>query len=257
MSVHDQLEPAILSEAESLSDSDWLDIASGRESEDTDSIRDESDADPEQPSRSRRSSVSAPDAPDVDRWEGFIDDAPDVERADSPQPACASPPPMPTPAREPTSPLARNVLATEEDLVEDERVRHALDQSMISTLSSSRSSTYSHVGSELRLSFPDPITSSRDDLHQSFEAMAPPSEVADTAPPSDIDDTEGVATDATAFSLPSTPSTDQGSFSAPEVQQVRDEKPNMPAPLVDEEKDVAPITKPVRDHITPVHVATM
>jgi hypothetical protein len=259
-----------LSEVDSLSDTDWLEVASSRESEDNDSILDESDAEPDDQRRSRASSVGAPNAPDVDRWEGLIDDVPAV--CDSPLETRPSSPPSPAPARAPTSPLARNVLATEEDLVEDERVRHALDQSMMSTLGSSRSS---HVGSELRLSFPDPITSSRDDLNRSFEAVDLPSDSGDTIL---FSDGEQTGADNTMSSMPSTASSDVGSISTPDIPEVQDmgdapirketgslpdvttedEAKNLntpPSPVVADDKKLP--VKPVKDHLPRLHVTTM
>ena len=68
-----------LSEADSLSDSDWLDISSSKESDDNDSVsskasdHDEVDYGP----RSRRSSTSLGSSRDgdVEAWEGFAEDA--------------------------------------------------------------------------------------------------------------------------------------------------------------------------------------
>jgi hypothetical protein len=166
-----------LSEADS--DSDWLEVASNRGTDtDLDGALSESDADPDGTLLSRCSSF---DARAVDRWEGFIDSP--ISRSESPafvlQRALS-----PEPAPHAISPLARNVLATEEDLVEDERVRTALDQSMVSTLSGSRSST-AHSRSELRLSFPDPLTSSRDDAAHPLRAELSLSSTAFT--PTDLE----------------------------------------------------------------------
>jgi hypothetical protein len=143
------------------SDSDWvLDMATNRGADTDPEAALDSDADPDGPLLSRRSSF---DARTVDRWEGLIE--PLISRPESPAfvvPPVPSSELTPHESRLAVSPLARNVLATEEDLVEDEQVRNALDQSLISTLSASRSST-THSRSELRLSFPDPLTSSRED----------------------------------------------------------------------------------------------
>jgi hypothetical protein len=130
---------AKMHESDALSDlDDWTDVdaASSRGAEDTDAA--DSDVDADLGLRSRASSFGG------ERWEGLIDAT--VSRAESPMLV--------------RSPLAMNALATEEDLVEDERVQTALAQSMVSTLTASRSSR----SSELRLSFPDPISSSREQL---------------------------------------------------------------------------------------------
>ncbi|KAG8213017.1 hypothetical protein J3R82DRAFT_11408 [Butyriboletus roseoflavus] len=69
-----------LSELDSHSDSDWLDIAStDRDSDDNDSIYSSRETDHEDRfrSRSRRSSLSYGSSRDgdVDAWEGLIDDS--------------------------------------------------------------------------------------------------------------------------------------------------------------------------------------
>ena len=199
-----------LSEFENLSDSDWLDIASSRASEDDDSIAGFEDSDREDVDgrpASRHSFTSYSSSRDeVVAWEGIIDDASDLET------------PLPlagydeltsfsdVEAARPSSPVA------DED-PEDERVKAALDQSMMSTLSSSRSNSLatSLVNSTraLRLSFPDPTTSRLDSLNHSFEELSH----SETVPP---------AEDAQAHSAEpvSEPTADPGSKPTPVVPEV-------------------------------------
>ncbi|KAL4063544.1 hypothetical protein V8B97DRAFT_1991191 [Scleroderma yunnanense] len=159
------LEPTdhpVSSEPESLSDSDWLDISGTDRESDNDSIFSSSrGTDHERPSRSRQSSMSYGSSRDgdVDVWEGMIEDSADE---DAPTDA---PPVLPAPQVDSHTTLQPH----EETSLEELRVKEGLDQSMVSTLSSSRSSSLyaSTVHSslhDLRLSFPDPITSSREDL---------------------------------------------------------------------------------------------
>ncbi|KAG2128131.1 hypothetical protein BD769DRAFT_1458254 [Suillus cothurnatus] len=150
--THEATDNSTLSEVESLSDSEWLDIASGRES-DSDSIYSSRGTDQGRTSRSRsgRSSFSYGSSRDgdVDAWEGLIEDSADEG-------------PVPDTVRLSGSPLASNqghfTTPTEEDVgdvTEEQRVKEGLDQSMISTLSSSRSSSV-HASAV--------ITSSREEL---------------------------------------------------------------------------------------------
>ena len=74
--------------------------------------------------------------------------------------------------------LAQEPASTEQDNLEDQKVKEALDQSMVSTLSTSRSGSFgrSSVTSlrprkDIRLSFPDPITSTTDDIRRSYEEL--------------------------------------------------------------------------------------
>ncbi|KAG6331219.1 hypothetical protein ID866_7868, partial [Astraeus odoratus] len=185
----------VSSEPESLSDSDWLDIAgTDRESDDNDSIFSSSrDTDHERPSlrsRSRQSSVSYGSSRDgdIDVWEGMIDDSADEDLPDHVR-ASSPPPPGPSPAAHPVSHPATH--AHEQTSLDDElREKEGLDQSMVSTLSSSRSSsvhapTVHNSLRDLRLSFPDPISSSREELvTSSYEDVgASP----DATPPSTSD----------------------------------------------------------------------
>ena len=165
-----------LSEFENLSDSDWLDVASSRASEDDDSLtgfedsdRDDVDGRPE----SRYSYTSYSSSRDeVVAWEGLIDENSDLET------------PLPLADRaELTDSLATDLARppspqADED-PEDERVKAALDQSMISTLSSSRSNSLANsvqtsLGNSTRLllSFPDPTTSRPQSLSTSYEDLS-------------------------------------------------------------------------------------
>ncbi|KAG6817340.1 hypothetical protein H0H87_009938 [Tephrocybe sp. NHM501043] len=161
-----------MSEGDSLSDSDWLDIASNRESDDNDSVL-SGDSDGEDVGMvplSRRSSISVGSSRDgdVDAWEGLAYESGD-EGAQSAEFAMTTP--LST-AEMVTSPMAAShaTVASTHDLIEEQRVNEALDQSMMSTLSASRSSTASAHASlrDLRLSFPDPLTS-QDELNRSYE----------------------------------------------------------------------------------------
>ncbi|THH14218.1 hypothetical protein EW146_g6094 [Bondarzewia mesenterica] len=159
------------SEVDTLSDSDWLDISSR---EDNDSIGNpESDRDEvsDRPlSRRSFSSHSSSRDGDVEAWEGLVEGADaDADDGSSVEPILHA-----LDAELPSVPdLA-------ESSAEEQRVKEALDQSMISTLSSSRTSSLgssTHVPTsrprDLRLSFPDPLTSSHDDLNQSYEDISP------------------------------------------------------------------------------------
>ncbi|KAI6025223.1 hypothetical protein BKA83DRAFT_680030 [Pisolithus microcarpus] len=169
------LEPTVdhpvLSEPENLSDSDWLDISStDRESDDNDSIFSSSrDTDHEHlsRSRSRRSSLSCDSSRegDIDVWEGMIEDSADEALPDHLRVA----PPASLFPHEESHPV---IHSNDETSIEEQRVIEGLDQSMVSTLSSSRSSslhasTLHNSVRDLRLSFPDPITSSREELRES------------------------------------------------------------------------------------------
>lgn len=173
--IHEPTDNSTLSEVESLSDSEWLDVASGRES-DSDSIYSSRGTDQGRTSsrsRSRRSSFSYGSSRDgdVDGWEGLIEDSADEGL-------------VPDTVRLSGSPLAFFTTPTDDDVgdvTEEQRVKEGLDQSMISTLSSSRSSSV-HASTvitssrDLRLSFPDPIFSSHEELSStSSENISSPS----------------------------------------------------------------------------------
>lgn len=74
--------------------------------------------------------------------------------------------------------LAQEAAPVEEDNLEDQKVKEALDQSMVSTLSTSRSGSFgrssmtsSRPHKDIRLSFPDPIASTTDDIRRSYEEL--------------------------------------------------------------------------------------
>ncbi|KAK0193775.1 hypothetical protein F5146DRAFT_1032442 [Armillaria mellea] len=151
---------------DSLSDSDWLDIASNRESDDNESVSSrDSDHNEVSIPLSRRSSMSIGSSRDgeVDAWEGFVDDCSDEGHTNEFEPTGAVA----------DGPFMGPPLDTEG---EEQRVREALDQSMISTLGASRSSSHpSTVHSSLRdlkLSFPDPLTSSHEQLSGSYDNVS-------------------------------------------------------------------------------------
>ncbi|KAF9223421.1 hypothetical protein BS17DRAFT_808851 [Gyrodon lividus] len=186
-------EYSAISEPESLSDSDWLDIAStDKESDDNDSICSSRGTDHERlfsRSRSRRSSLSCGSSRDgdVDAWEGLIEDS-----ADEGMPNDILGPPSAHVPLVSQGVGSSNMGSTEETSPEDLRVKEGLDQSMISTLSSSRSSSL-HASTvhnslrDLRLSFPDPITSSREELlNTSYEDIQSPSDTTSSATNPDI-----------------------------------------------------------------------
>lgn len=174
-----------------LSDSDWLDIATNRESDDNDSVSSrDSDVHDGVPSLplSRRSSVSIGSSRDgdTDAWDGFTDDSSDEGITHGPP--RASDPAIDGPILSPVFDLG-----IDEQEIEERRLRDALDQSMISTLGSSRSgslpSTVHNSIRDLRLSFPDPLTSSRDELSSSYDNVSssvqnisPSPEIVDNSP---------------------------------------------------------------------------
>lgn len=194
-----------LSELESLSDSDWLDIASSRASEDGDSVAgfddsDREDAEGRPSSRHSFSSLASSSDEVVEGWEGLIDDSADETILAGPE--------QPADYVLTTAGGEREVRASspevEED-PEDERVKAALDQSMMSTLSSSRSNSLAnsvqtsvvHSTRSLRLSFPDPTTSRLESLSSSFEQLSP--EDADPTSSDDAKEPSEGATDLNPF----------------------------------------------------------
>ncbi|KAK7033113.1 hypothetical protein R3P38DRAFT_2521408 [Favolaschia claudopus] len=160
-----------MSELDSLSDTEWLEISSNQS--DNDSLSDSSRSSdlPSEPP-SRRSSISIDSSLDgqIDAWEGFADDSPEDLVLDA-------------------DPMIATVLAEEhagsprlaenpDRVSEEQLVNAALEQSLVGTLSASRSSSFGGPPTvhnslrDLRLSFPDPITSSRDELNRSYEAVS-------------------------------------------------------------------------------------
>lgn len=186
-----------LSEVESLSDSDWLDISS-RASEDdslagSDSDREDLSSECRSPSRQSLSSFAGSHDGEAQGWEGIVDDD---------APATFSPPETNAAYAQQTLRLShhqslsfRMAALSEaavaqhnfEDPEEEQRVKDGLDQSMMSTLSASRSNSLnasvqtSIVHSrDLRLSFPDPLTSSSPRAHSltpSYEDISAPTDV--------------------------------------------------------------------------------
>jgi len=222
-----------MSELDTFSDSDWLDISSGRDSDDNDSLSDgDSDRDEiSSASRSRRSSISNDSSVggDVEAWEGFVSDSGD-EAAD----ALTGMYPVPLPSALGTEPIAVGFVPSSAEVTdpalaeEDQRVKEALDQSFVGTLSASRSSTSGIQSSthtsvrDLRLSFPDPLTSSRDELSRSYEAVASPTESAASSSPTD-DETNSNGNDTDLAASITSSSIPPGiSSTTPEVQRHED-----------------------------------
>jgi hypothetical protein len=164
--VHDNS----LSELESISDSDWLDISA---SEDAGSIgipeSDRDEAEDRPLSRRSYSSRSSSRDGDVDIWEGLVEST-DDEALEEPPEFSLGP-----------SPLSQSSFSlTDGHSAEERRVEDALNQSMVSTLSTSRASSMSASGTtnhppsrarDLRLSFPDPLSGSKEDLLRSPEVL--------------------------------------------------------------------------------------
>jgi hypothetical protein len=178
------------SEIDSVSDSDWLDISA---SEDAGSIgipeSDRDEAGDRPLSRRSFSSHSSSRDDDVDIWEGLVEST-DDEVLEEPTEFSLGP-----------SPLARSSFTCADGhSAEERRVEDALNQSMVSTLSTSRASSMSASGTtnhptnrarDLRLSFPDPLSSSKDELIRSPEELLfPPPIIADAPPPSEFSDDE-------------------------------------------------------------------
>lgn len=155
-----------MSEFDSLSDSDWLDIAS-RASDDNDSVSSH-DGLSSRP-LSRRSSISfgSSHESEVEAWEGFVDESGDESAVEHGM--CLVRPLTTSPSE---CLPAGTIPDISHETNDDQQVKEALDQSLIGTLSASRTSTAGHSthGSirDLRLSFPDPLTSSRDQLTKSY-----------------------------------------------------------------------------------------
>ena len=171
-----------LSEVDSLSDSDWLDISSSKESDDNDSVSsrasDHDEIDYVPPSRRSSMSLGSSRDGEVEAWEGFADDSSDEEIPHDDLVEMSIHRTLP-PALRNTATLMDDILSPDRDVVEEQRVKAALDQSMTGTLSASRSSslggrvpTAQNSTRDLRLSFPDPLTSSRDELQASYEVAS-------------------------------------------------------------------------------------
>ncbi|PCH42173.1 hypothetical protein WOLCODRAFT_137744 [Wolfiporia cocos MD-104 SS10] len=211
------LDPQILSELESLSDSDWLDIASSRASGDTDFDSDREDSAYSRPLSSRSSNDGSSRASEVHAWEGLIDE-PAEEAADQ---TFTVETPLITRSTALSSDSTAPVLAAQdepEDPEEERRVKDALDQSMMSTLSSSRSNSLNASSivhpRDLRLSFPDPLVSSRETLlNTSYEDVSRPLEA------------DSLDTDASipAPDPDAAPAADPGAHAMPAVPEDEDE----------------------------------
>ena len=183
--VHD----SSLSELDSISDSDWLDISA---SEDAGSIGiPESDRDEVEDcplSHFSYSSRSSSRDGDVDIWEGLVESTDDEAPGEQPQYSLGP------------SPLGRSSFnVTDGITAEERRVEDALNQSMVSTLSTSRASSLSATGTpnhpstrtrDLRLSFPDPLSGSKDDLLRSCEDLCSSPTTVDAPHLSDLSDDE-------------------------------------------------------------------
>ncbi len=172
-----------MSEFDSLSDSDWLDIAS--RASDNDSVSSHEGLSSRPLSRlSRRSSISFDSSheSEVEAWEGFVDESGDESAVESGM--CIVRPLVSNPTEPiPTGPIPD----ISHDSSDDRLVKEALDQSLVGTLSASRTSSTSHSTHssirDLRLSFPDPLTSSRDQLGKPYPEAPEcdsPSDDADT-----------------------------------------------------------------------------
>lgn len=201
-----------LSEIDSISDSDWLDVSShASEDESAGILEDDHDEVYDRPpSRRSVSSRSSSRDGDVEGWEGLVEGA-DVDDDVLLHEHSHS-------AHLPADAVTLDVA---DSSAEEQRVKEALDQSMISTLSSSRTSSLSSSTHgpasrprDLRLSFPDPLTSSQDELNGSYEDILP----ALRGPNTQLSRFEpGVATIA-----PSSSPKDPGLSSIPEVPQTVD-----------------------------------
>ena len=227
-----------MSEFDNLSDSDWLDISSGRDSDDNvslssqDSNHDEISSMP----HSRRSSISIASSmnSEVEAWEGFV---PDNEVAPDAHPeAVIGMYHAPLPSALEAEPITVGFIPDVNELSaappevdeEDRRVKDALDQSFVGTLNASRSSTTGgHFSStqtsinDLRLSFPDPLTSSHNELNASYQAVSS-AESSDSSP-SDNDDAHELTS---ASIISSSPTEDPGiTATTPEVRCLGDQHP--------------------------------
>ena len=224
-----------MSEFDSLSDSDWLDISS-HESDDNVSLSSQEDSNHGEISsmpHSRRSSISIASSMngEVEAWEGFVSDNGDEVAPDAHPEAVIGMYHVPLPSALEPEPITAGFIPDVDQLSaappevvdeEDRRVKDALDQSFIGTLSSSRSSTTGgHFASthtsinDLRLSFPDPLTSSHNnELNASYQAVSS-AETSDN-PPSDNDDAHELTN---ASTISSSPAEDPGiTTTTPEVR---------------------------------------
>ena len=153
---------------------------------------------------SRRSSISVASSmnSEVEAWEGFVSDNGDEVIPDAHPEAVIGMYHVPLPSALEPEPIIAGLISDVNQLSaappevvdeEDRRVKDALDQSFVGTLSASRSSTTgghfpsTHTSiNDLRLSFPDPLTSSHNELNASYQAV-PSAEPPDSSR-SDSDD---------------------------------------------------------------------
>lgn len=169
-----------LSELDNLSDSDWLDIASGNEDNDHDSLSDASEGEGEPcslPLSRTSSSLSIGSSRgEVEAWEGFVD----PNHGEGAATGMYPPPPVVAACAEQTPLELIPDIITDQDEAEDELVKEALDQSLTGTLTASRTSSLSSSGHssnqasvrDLRLSFPDPLNSPPTELERSYEQVS-------------------------------------------------------------------------------------
>ncbi|KAF9043660.1 hypothetical protein BDP27DRAFT_1305250 [Rhodocollybia butyracea] len=203
------LEPisSSLSETDTFSDSDWLDIASNRES-DTESLSSNNGG--ASSSLSRRSSIStgSSNADEIEAWEGFIEDSTDEAETqdDASQPIGVE-------EEDSNSPF----IDLDKVRVEERRVRDGLEQSLTSTLSASRTSSHSSTVHsslrDLRLSFPDPLNHSRDELNISYDRVS--SSEVDFAADATVSEDDQLTTTVVTTGI--SPTQDPGESFTPEV----------------------------------------
>jgi len=178
-----------------MSDSDWLDISSSKESDDNDSVSsrasDHDEIDYAPPSRRSSMSLGSSRDGDVEAWEGFAEDSADELVAHDDLIGLSIPPTLPPALRTAAVPL-EETLTVPRDVMAERDIKTSLDQSTTGTLSASRSSSSGGHAStvqnsirDLRLSFPDPLTSSRDELNTTYEGASSSETTSegDVAPP--------------------------------------------------------------------------
>jgi hypothetical protein len=128
---------------------------------------------------------------DVEAWEGFAEDSADELVAHDDLIGLSIPPTLPPALRTAAVPL-EETLTVPRDVMAERDIKASLDQSTTGTLSASRSSSSGGHAStaqnsirDLRLSFPDPLTSSRDELNTTYEGASSSETTSegDVAPP--------------------------------------------------------------------------
>jgi len=173
---------------DSISDSDWLDISASEDAGSIDILESDRDEADERPSSRRSySSRSSSRDGDVDIWEGLVETTDDEALEDPPEFSLGPPQNQP------------HFPSTDGNSAEERRVEDALNQSMVSTLSTSRASSMSASGTanhppnrprDLRLSFPDPLSGSKDDLLRSHEELCSSPTTVDAPQLSELSDDE-------------------------------------------------------------------